>query len=105
MGSLWRSCGARTAGERDERYRCRSSGRLRLVYGLDAIKNLAEVTHRNLNVVVVLQVEPKLRSGAECLGEAKRGIGSNAGLFAGDPLDPCARQAAGFGKSACRHSQ
>src|SRR6266851_5194411 len=78
----------------------RRSGRLRLVYGLDAIENLAEIALRDLNVIVVLQIEPKLCRGAECLGEPKRSIGGNAGLFAGDPLDPCARQAAGLGKSA-----
>jgi hypothetical protein len=45
----------------------------------------------------------KLRCCAECLGEPKRGIGRNAGLLAGDPLDSRPRQAADLGKSACRH--
>src|SRR5205823_5588 len=35
-------------------------GRLRLVYGLDAIENLAEIALGDLNVIVVLQIEPKL---------------------------------------------
>src|SRR5258708_5006583 len=83
----------------------RRLGRLRLVYGLDAIEHLAEIALRNLNVIVVLQIEPKVCRCAECLGEPKRSIGGNAGLFAGDPLDPCARQAAGLGKSAPRHFQ
>src|SRR5882757_715569 len=80
--------------------RCRRLGRLRLVYGLDVIENLAEIAFRDLNVIVVLQIEPKLCRCAERLGEPKRSIGSNADLFAGDPLNPCARQAAGLGKSA-----
>src|ERR1700730_2253054 len=81
------------------------SRRLRLVDGLDAIKNFAEIALRDLNVKIVLQIEPKLCGCAERLGEPKRSIGGNAGLFAGDPLDPCARQAAGLGKSARRHFQ
>ncbi len=32
----------------------RSLGRLRLVYGLDAIENLAQIALRDLNVIVVL---------------------------------------------------
>src|SRR6202521_2554716 len=83
----------------------RQLGRLRLVYGLDAIEKLAEIALRDLNVIVVLQIEPKLCRRAERFGEPKRGIGANAGLFAGDPLDPCARQAAGLGKSARGHFQ
>src|SRR5258708_3216002 len=83
----------------------RRLGRLRLVYGLDAIEHLAEITLCDLNVIVVLQIEPKLWRCAESLGESKRGIGGNAGLFAGDPLDPSARQAARLGKSARRHLQ
>src|SRR5882724_5815400 len=54
----------------------RALGRLRLVYGLDAIKNLAEIALRDLNVIVVLQIEPKLCSRAERLGEPKRSIGA-----------------------------
>src|ERR1700680_211528 len=81
------------------------SGRLRLVYSLDTIENLAEIALRDLNIIVILQIEPKLCRCAERLGEPKRSIGSNAGPFAGDPLDPCARQAAGLGKSARRHFQ
>ena len=69
----------------------RRSGGLRLVYGLDSIENLAEIALRDLNVIVVLQIEPKLCRCAECLGEPKSSIGGNAGLFAGDPLDPRAR--------------
>src|SRR5688572_20041239 len=38
----------------------RRLGRLRIVYGLDAIENLPEIALRDLNVVVVLQIEPKL---------------------------------------------
>src|SRR5262245_707201 len=79
------------------------SGRLRLVYGLDAIKNLAEIALRDLNVIVVLQIEPKLCRCAERLGEPKRGIRRDAGLFAGDPFDSCPRQAADLGKRARRH--
>jgi hypothetical protein len=70
----------------------RPLGRFRLVYGLDAIENLAEIALCDLNVIVVLQVEPKLCGCPERLGEPKRSIGGNAGLFAGDPLDPRARQ-------------
>jgi hypothetical protein len=79
------------------------SGRLWLVYGLDAIENPAETTHCELNVIVGLQVEPKLRRCAERLAEPKRGIGGDASLLAGNPLDPSARQTANFGKSARRH--
>src|SRR5689334_11382973 len=81
------------------------SGRLGLVYGLDAIENLTEVALRDLHVIIVLQVEPKLCGCPQRLGEPKRSIGGNAGLFAGDPLDPCARQAAGLGESTRRHLQ
>jgi hypothetical protein len=49
-------------------------GRLRIVYGFDAIENLAEIALRDLNVIVVLQIEPKLRRCAERLGELKRSI-------------------------------
>src|SRR5713226_9218248 len=66
---------------------------------------ISEIALRDLNVIVVLQIEPKLCRGAECLGEPKRRIGGNAGPFAGDPFDPCARQAANLGKSARRHFQ
>src|SRR5436190_6502527 len=34
------------------------SSRLRLVYGLDAVENLAKVALRDLNVIVVLRIEP-----------------------------------------------
>src|SRR5271169_5569534 len=50
----------------------RRLGRLRPVYGLDAIENLAEIALRDLNVIVVLQIEPKLCRCAERLGEPKR---------------------------------
>src|SRR5262249_57119284 len=80
-------------------------GRLGLVYGLDAIENLAEIALRDLHVIVVLQVEPKLCGCPERLGEPKRSIGGNAGLFSGDPLDPSARRAPGLGKSARPHPQ
>src|ERR1700674_4730379 len=83
----------------------RRLGRLRLVYGLDAIENLAEIAFRDLNVIVVLQIEPKLCRCAERLGEPKRSIGGNAGLFAGDPPARWGRKAAGLGKSARRHFQ
>ena len=55
----------------------RRLGGLRLVYGLDAIENLAEMAFRDLNVLVVLQIEPKLCRRAERLGEPKRRIGGN----------------------------
>ena len=57
---------------------------------------------RNLKIIVVLQVEPKLRRCAQRLGKPKRGVGGHAGLFGGDPLDPSARQAARLGESARR---
>src|SRR5581483_6715231 len=79
--------------------------RLRLVDRLDAVDDLAEIAPRDLNVIVVLQVEPKLRRRAERLGKPKRGVGGDAGLFAGDPLDPRARQAASLGEGACRYLQ
>jgi len=50
----------------------RQLGRLRLVYGLDAIEKLAEIALRDLNVIVVLQIEPKLYRRAERLGEPQR---------------------------------
>src|SRR5260221_14134917 len=80
-------------------------GRLRLVYSLDTIENLAEIAPRDLNIIVVLQIEPKLCRCTERLGEPKRGIGSNAGLFAVDAFDPRARQAASLGKRPRRHLQ
>jgi len=49
--------------------------------------------------------EPKLGGCPEPLGEPKRGIGGNAALFAGDALDPSARQAAGLDESVRRHFQ
>ena len=52
----------------------RRLGRLRLVDGLDAIETLAEIALRDLNVIVVLQIEPKLCRCAECLGEPKRNL-------------------------------
>src|ERR1700730_7295908 len=45
----------------------RRLGRLRLVDGLDAIESLAEIALRDLNVIVVLQIEPKPCRCAECL--------------------------------------
>src|ERR1700693_3267367 len=38
----------------------RHLGGLRLVYGLDAIEKPADIALRDLNVIVVLQIEPKL---------------------------------------------
>ena len=46
--------------------------RLRLVYRFDAIENLAEIALGDLNIIVGLQIEPKLRRRAERLGEPKR---------------------------------
>ena len=68
-------------------------------------RNLAEITPRNLDVVVVLQIKPKLGRRAECLAEPKRSISGDASLFADDPLDPRTRQAASLCKSARRHMQ
>ena len=45
----------------------RRLGGLRLVYGLDAIENLTEIALCDLNVIVVLQVEPKLCGCASAL--------------------------------------
>src|SRR5208337_1331109 len=78
---------------------------LRLVYSLNAIENFADVALGYLNVIVVLQIEPKLRRCAERLGKPKRSIGGNAGPFAGDPLESRARQAASLGESARRQIQ
>src|SRR5258708_33862312 len=75
-------------------FQYRRLGRLRLVYGLDAIEHLAEITLCDLNVIVVLQIEPKLWRCAECLGESKCGIGGNARLVFGGPLPPRAWDAA-----------
>lgn len=81
----------------------RRSSRLRRVHGLDAIQYLAEIALRDLNIVVGLQIEPKLRRGTERLAEPQRGVGGYPGLFVGDPLDSRPRQAADPGKSARRH--
>jgi hypothetical protein len=50
----------------------------------DSIEDLDEIALGDL--VVVLQIEPKLCARAKRHGEPKRSIGANAGLFAGDPL-------------------
>src|SRR5215470_14920772 len=42
----------------------RRLGRLRLVYGLDAVENLAKIALRDLNIIVGLQIQPKLRRRA-----------------------------------------
>jgi hypothetical protein len=76
-----------------------------LLTGLDTIENPAEIALRNLNVMVIPQIEPKLCRRAERLGEPKRSIGGNAGLLGGDALDPSARQAASLGQSTRRHLQ
>ena len=78
-------------------------GRLRLVYGLDTIENLTQITLRDLNIMVDLQIEPKLGRCAQRLAESKRSIGCNARLLAGDPLNSRSRQAADLGKSARGH--
>jgi hypothetical protein len=75
-------------------------GRLRLVCRLNATENLANIALCDLNVVINLQIQPKLCCCAERFGEPKRSIGGNAGLLARDPLDPRAGQAASLGKSA-----
>src|ERR1700686_5555071 len=93
----WR---APDGAQRPGHFQHRQLGRLRLVYGLDSIEKLAEIALRDLNIIIVLQIEPKLCRRAERLGEPQRSIGGNAGLSARDPLDPCARQAAGLSKSA-----
>src|SRR5882724_6048175 len=95
---------AKTLRRRASMSGCGSS-RLRLVYDLDTIENLAEIALRDLNIIVILQIEPKLRRCAERLGEPKRGIGGNSSLLAGDTFDPRARQAASLGKSTRRHLQ
>src|SRR5260221_9153488 len=71
------------------------SGRLRLVYGHDPIENLAEIALRDLNVIIVLQIEPKLGRCAECLGEPKRRIGGDGRLFSCGSLHPRAGAAPG----------
>jgi hypothetical protein len=43
-------------------------------HDFDAIENLAEIALRDLNIIVVLQVEPKLCGCAECLGKRKRSV-------------------------------
>jgi hypothetical protein len=58
-GSPWRT--TVRPGEPDSTSPGHALARLRLIYGLDAIKNLAEIALRDLNIVVVLQIEPKLR--------------------------------------------
>src|SRR5258707_12098209 len=78
--------------ERSSKSGC-GSGRLRLVYSLDTIENLAEIALRDLNIIVILQIEPKLCRCAERLGEPKRGIGGNAGLVRGEALASRARRA------------
>ena len=78
-------------------------GRLRIIDGLDALECLAEIALRDLDIVISLQIEPKLRRRAERLGETQRGVGRNTGLLIGDPLNSRARQAADLGKSAGRH--
>ena len=80
---------------------CRSR-RLRLVHRLDAIESLAQLALRNLDIGVILQIEPQLRRCAERLAEPKGRIGRNSGLLAGDPLDSRARQAASLGQGARR---
>jgi hypothetical protein len=75
---------------------------LGLVHGLDFREGIAEVEPGDLDVVVGLQIEPKLRRRAERLGEPKRGIGRDARLLAGDPLDSRPRQTTGPHKSARR---
>jgi hypothetical protein len=74
----------------------------RLVYNLDAIENLPKIAFRNLTVMVVLQIEPKLCGRAKCLRKPKCRIGRDASLLADDPLDPGTRQTANFSKSARR---
>src|SRR5205814_3739672 len=81
----------------------RGLGCFRLVYGLDPVENLAKIALGDLNIIVSLQIEPKLRRRAERLAEPQRSIGRNTGLLAGNPLDPSPRQAADLGKSARRH--
>ena len=44
-----------------------------------------------MQVVVVLEVEPELRCGAECLAQPQRGIGSDTGRPQRDALDARAR--------------
>src|SRR5260221_14460664 len=78
--------------ERSSKSGC-GSGRLRLVYSLDTIENLAEIALRDLNIIVILQIEPKLCRCAERLGEPKRGIGGNSWPFFRDAFDTRGRQA------------
>jgi hypothetical protein len=58
-------------------------GRLR--FGIVSIRSRI-LTIALGDLVVVLQIEPKLCARAKRHGEPKRSIGANAGLFAGDPL-------------------
>jgi hypothetical protein len=62
------------------------SGSLRLVYILNTIEKLAQISFGDLNVIVVLQIEPKLCRCAQRLASANRRIGGNARLFAEDGL-------------------
>jgi hypothetical protein len=64
-----------------------------------------QIAPGDLNVIVGLQIEPKLRRCAERLGEPKRSIGGDAGLFAGDMLDTGSRPTADPGKSTGRTSK
>jgi hypothetical protein len=62
---------------------------LRLALGsrdhrLDFCQLLAQRTGRHLQIVLVLQVEPELRCGAERLAQPQRGVGSDAGRLLRD---------------------
>src|SRR6516164_3417881 len=65
--------------------RRRRSGGLRLVHRLDAIENLAEALLGDLNVTIVLQIEPKLTRCAELHRQADR---LQNDRLAGEPVDP-----------------
>src|SRR5579883_893119 len=63
IASPWRYDGGRDRARLSTNFRRRDTAlrrlsRLRLVYRLDAVKNFAEIAPCNLNVIVVLQIEP-----------------------------------------------
>src|SRR5215469_15236744 len=78
-GALTRRPAARVLPQNSDalRYCTPRLGRPRLVYSLDAVENLAQIALSDLNIVVGLQIQPKLRRRAKRLGEPKRGIGRN----------------------------
>jgi hypothetical protein len=78
--------------------RKRRLARLNRLYFFDDLSD----SSRHLQIVVVLQIQPKVRCRAERLTQAQGGVGCDVHLLRCDPLNACSRNVHRAGERASR---